>query len=53
VELFIDGCDKGIIDVKSNSRNLYSRGRGRLCWNTAVEQVEIDSTGMFIRYVHV
>jgi hypothetical protein len=45
--------DKGIIDVKSNSRNLYSRCQGCLCWNTAEEQVEIDSIGMFIMYVHV
>jgi hypothetical protein len=51
--IIFDACDKGIIDVKSNSRNLYSRCRGRLCWNTVEEQVEIDSTRMFIMYVHV
>jgi hypothetical protein len=53
VELFIDACDKGIIDVNSNSRNFYSRCRGCLCWKIVEEQVEIDSTEMFIMYVHV
>ena len=43
----------GIIDVEFNSWNLYSRRRGHLCWNTVEELIEIDSTGIFIMYVHV
>ena len=43
----------GIIDVKFNPWNLYSRRRGHLCWNTVEELIEIDSTEIFIIYIHV
>ena len=52
VKLFIDVW-WGIIDVEFNSWNLYSRRRGHMCWNTIEELIEIDSTGIFIMYVHV
>ena len=52
VELFIDAW-WGIIDVEFNSWNLYSSCRGHLCWNTVEELIEIDSTEIFIIYIHV
>ena len=43
----------GIINVEFNSWNLYSSCRGHLCWNTVEKLIEIDSTRIFIMYVHV
>jgi len=43
----------GIIDVKFNPWNLYSRRRGHLCWNTVEELIEINPTGIFIMYVRI
>ena len=38
----------GIIDVKFNPWNLYSRRRGHLCWNIVEELIKIDSTGTYM-----
>ena len=51
VELFIDVCD-GELLMWNLTRGIYTR-RGNLCWNTIEELIEIDSTGIFIMYVHV
>ena len=43
----------GIFNVEFNSWNLYSSCRWHLCWNTIEKLIEIDSTRIFIMYVHV
>jgi hypothetical protein len=53
VELFIDACDKELL-MWNLTREICTRGAEDVfCWNTVEEQVEIDSTGMFIMYIHV